>query len=307
MVSILRKSRPKQVKTDVCSTFCGITYCRLPSIRALAFRAEPNKSPEDLSQWTTTISSNDDPAVSPRDEVQVFRRVHFYEMPKQGQISLQKENEDSEREGVKMEQMERELEDVRRRLLWEREAELNTLKAEARRRKAELDHNLERKRLPRDYEDKMREDTEKAKDEDTRNKERWTVIQHYEDKKRKDAQRAKDEEIRIIEKIERDEREAKEEEQRIEKKIVYEDRAREEREWQEFLQMQRAEEEKEKVAHKAEKEKLESKMRKRLAPFGYTESQIDVMVNEEKTKQQARAPGRFGQLRRSRSSLHIVR
>ncbi|KAK5132929.1 hypothetical protein LTR08_008376 [Meristemomyces frigidus] len=200
----------------------------------------------------------------------------------------------------KLEQKARELEEEQRRQLWEREAELRKLKDDARREKAESDADAERKRLIRDYEEKKRQDAQKAKDEDTRTKEKMDrVIWDYEDKKRKDVQRVKDEEIRFKEKMEREKHEAKEEEQRIKEKMEREARetkAREEREWKEFLQKQKEKDDKEKAAKKAEKEKFESEMRRRLAPFGYTEHQIDVMVDEEKAKkykeEHARSPRR---------------
>ncbi|KAK5123084.1 hypothetical protein LTR85_003280 [Meristemomyces frigidus] len=171
----------------------------------------------------------------------------------------------------RLEQKERELEEERRRILWEKEAELKRLKDESKQEKAEHDAEEARKR----------------------------VIQDYEDKKRNDAARAKEAEAKFKEKMERDKREAKEEEERIKQKIDREKREakeREEREWKEFLQKQREKEDKEKAEKKAEKEKIEAEMRRRLSRFGYTENQIDVMVDEEKAKkykeEHARSPRR---------------
>ena len=116
---------------------------------------------------------------------------------------------------------------------------------------------------------RMKDDAKRRRQEDDAEAEQKRIIQNYEDKKRKDAEFAKSEEIRIREKIERDKRDAKD---------------KEEREYQEFLAKQEAKKRKEAAEAKAEEEHVQEEMRKRLARFGYTPSQIEIMVDEEKAK-----------------------
>ncbi|WPG99720.1 Hypothetical protein R9X50_00253900 [Acrodontium crateriforme] len=134
-------------------------------------------------------------------------------------------------------------------------------KQEDARRRAAWDAEAELKRI--------KEQAKRKADEEEEKEERKRVIAEYEEKKRKEAEEAKEEERRIREKVEREKKEAKE---------------REEREWNEFLRKQKEKEEKEKAEKKAEKEKLEIEMRRRLENFGYTQEQIDIMVDEEKAK-----------------------
>lgn len=164
----------------------------------------------------------------------------------------------------RLEQKERELEEQRRRQLWEKEAELKRLKDDAKREKADTAADEERKRIIAEYAEKQRKDAEKAKAEEQRIKEK------LEREERESRERAKAEEQRIKEKMEREAREAKE---------------KEKREWEDFLRRQKEKEEKEKAEKAAEKEKFETEMRRRLAKFGYAQNQIDVMVDEEKAKQ----------------------
>jgi len=156
-------------------------------------------------------------------------------------------------------QKEREMEELNRRQLWEKEAELKKIKDAA----------------------KQKADAEEAEREQKR------IIQDWEEKRRKDAERAKADEARILEKMEREKREAKEEEKRIAEKIEREKREakeKEEREWKEFLRKQKEKEDKQKADDKAEEEHLQTEMRRRLEQFGYTQAQIDIMVDEEKAK-----------------------
>ncbi|TKA28695.1 hypothetical protein B0A50_03022 [Salinomyces thailandicus] len=163
----------------------------------------------------------------------------------------------------RLEQRERELEEERRRQLWERDAELKKLKDEAKRDKAEAAADDERQRIIAEYADKQRKDAEKARAEEARIKEKI----EREEREARDFEEA--EEKRIKEKLEREAREAKE---------------REKREWEDFLRRQKEKEEQEKAQKKAEKDKFEAEMRRRLAQQGYAENQIDVMVDEEKAK-----------------------
>lgn len=175
------------------------------------------------------------------------------------------------------EQKEREQEDEKRRLLWEKEAELKRLKDEAKRDKAEHDAEEAKKRVIQDYEEKKRKAAEARKQaekdfEESQRKAaeaRRQAEKEFEEKQRREAEEAKAEEKRIREKVEREKREAKE---------------KEEREWKEFLQKQKAKEEEEKEKKKAEKEKIEAEMRRRLGRLGYTQDQIDIMVDEEAAK-----------------------
>lgn len=59
---------------------------------------------------------------------------------------------------------------------------------------------------------------------------------------------------------------------------------KEEREWKEFLLEQKESKEKEEAAQKVEKEKIDTEMRRRLARLGYTQDQIEIMVDEEAAK-----------------------
>ncbi|KAI6789317.1 hypothetical protein KC361_g8596 [Hortaea werneckii] len=163
----------------------------------------------------------------------------------------------------RLEQKERELEEQRRRQLWEKEAELKKLKDDAKRERADTAADEERKRIIAEYAEKQRKDAEKAKAEEQRIKEK------LEREERESRERAKAEEQRIKEKMEREAREARE---------------KEKREWEDFLRRQKEKEEKEKAEKAAEKEKFETEMRRRLAKFGYAQNQIDVMVDEEKAK-----------------------
>ncbi|KAF2771689.1 hypothetical protein EJ03DRAFT_349301 [Teratosphaeria nubilosa] len=175
-------------------------------------------------------------------------------------------------------QRERELEDERRRKQWEREAELDRIKAEQKAEKAEHDAEESREKAVADFEKRKRDEAEKAKAE------RAKILADIE---REKAQ-AKEEERRILEKAERDKREAKEEERRILEKAEREQREakeRKEREYQDFLRMQKEKEEKAKAEQKAEKEKLDNALRDRFRKMGYTDPQIDVLVDEEKYKE----------------------
>ena len=129
----------------------------------------------------------------------------------------------------------------------------------------------ERERVEQEYEMKRLKDEAKRKaDEAAAKDEKKRIIDDYERRQREDEEDRKAEEKRIKEKLEREKREAKE---------------KEEREWNEFLRKQREKEEKEKDEKKKKEEEFEDEMRKRLARFGFTPAQIDVMVQEEKAKQ----------------------
>jgi len=156
-------------------------------------------------------------------------------------------------------QKEKEIEEFNKKQLWEKDMELKRIK-DAAQKKADADRaEQEQKRFIQDYEDKKRKEVERAKAEEARIK----------DKMEREKQEAKEEEKRILEKIEREKREAKE---------------REEREWKDFLRKQKEKEDKEKAEKKAEEERVQKAMRRRLEEFGYTQAQIDIMVDEEKTK-----------------------
>jgi len=75
----------------------------------------------------------------------------------------------------------------------------------------------------------------------------------------------------VIEKVEREKREAKE---------------REDREWAEFERRRKEKEEKEAKEKKEAQAKLDEAMRKRLAESGFTQSQIDAIMDKEKKKQE---------------------
>ena len=111
--------------------------------------------------------------------------------------------------------------------------------------------------------EKRETEAKEAKEEEKR------IVMEYEEKKRREAEHKKAEEARIKEKIEREKRETEE---------------KEKREWAEFLLKQKEKAAKEKAAKEAEEEKLQHEMRRRLEQFGWTQAQIDIMVDEEKTK-----------------------
>ncbi|EMD00699.1 hypothetical protein BAUCODRAFT_127820 [Baudoinia panamericana UAMH 10762] len=194
----------------------------------------------------------------------------------------------------RLEQKERELEEQKRRQLWEKEAELRRMRDEARRHKAEEDAEAEKKRIISDWEDRKRKEAAAAKDAEIK------AIEKME-RERKEAKEA---EVRALERLERDKREAREEEERIRDKIEREKieaKAKKERERQEFLREEWERAEKKKAEAKAEKEKLEHEMRKRLEAFGvYSQAQIDFMVSEESAKklkeERDRPIGRVGQI-----------
>nr|POE71442.1 hypothetical protein CFP56_62537 [Quercus suber] len=157
------------------------------------------------------------------------------------------------------EQKEREIDEATRRQIWEKDNELKQIRADAKRKSDAAEAKEEQARVIRDYEDKKREEAQHARDEEVRIK----------DEMARKAAAAKAEEQRIKEKIERDAREAKE---------------KKEREYEAFRLEEREKADKEAAAKKAKKEEFESEMRRRLVNLGYTQDQVDLIVDEEKAK-----------------------
>lgn len=164
--------------------------------------------------------------------------------------------------------IERERRDAEQREAWKRE-------------EARIKSELEIKRL--------KDEAKRAADDEKHDAERKRVIEEYERKQREAKEKAKAEEIRMIERMEREKREAKEEERRVIEKVEREKREakeREEREWAEFERRRKEKEEKEAKAKKEEQAKMDEAMRKRLAESGFTQSQIDAIMDKEKKKAQ---------------------
>ncbi|KXL46255.1 hypothetical protein M433DRAFT_153764 [Acidomyces richmondensis BFW] len=134
----------------------------------------------------------------------------------------------------------------------------------------EIEEERQRSQWQRDMElQRLKDEAKREKKQHDEEEMKKRTIAEYEEKQRRDAERAKAEKERMRQEIEREKREAKE---------------KEEREWQEFLRKQKEKEDEEKRKKKEEKEKFEKEMRERLRNFGYTEKQIDIMVDEEKAK-----------------------
>nr|POE47640.1 hypothetical protein CFP56_00971 [Quercus suber] len=157
------------------------------------------------------------------------------------------------------EQKEREVEEATRRQIWEKENELKEIRADSKRKADAAEAKEEKARLIREYEDKKRDEADRAKAEEIRIKEQLA----------RKAAEAKAEEDRIREKLERDAREAKE---------------KKEREYAEFKLEEKLKADKEAAEKKAKKEEFEGEMRRRLVNIGYTQDQIDMIVDEEKAK-----------------------
>lgn len=145
-------------------------------------------------------------------------------------------------------QREREVDEATRKQIWEKDNELKQIRAQE-----------EQKRMNREYEERQRDEADKAKADEMR----------LRDKLERDA--AKKEELakQVIEDFQRKEREAKEQQQR---------------DYDEFKRKEKEKAEKEAAEKKAKKDEFETEMRRRLASIGYTPEQIDVLVDEEKSK-----------------------
>jgi hypothetical protein len=131
----------------------------------------------------------------------------------------------------------------------------------------------ERERIKQEYEIKTLRDEEKRKADEARDKdERKRIIAEFEQKQREESEERKAEEERMREKIEREKREAKE---------------KHDREYAAFLAEQEQKKREEKEKKDKEEEHLQEEMRKRLARFGYTHTQIEAMVKEESDKRDA--------------------
>jgi hypothetical protein len=131
----------------------------------------------------------------------------------------------------------------------------------------------ERERLKQDYEIKALRDEEKRKADEARDKEEHKrIIAEFEQRQREESEKKKAEEAQIREKIEREKREAKE---------------KHDREYAAFLAEQEQKKKEEKEKKEKEEEHLQDEMRKRLARFGYTHTQIEAMVKEESDKRDA--------------------
>lgn len=132
----------------------------------------------------------------------------------------------------------------------------------------EMEEERRRSQWQRDMElQQLKDEAQREKREHDAEEAKKRTIAEYEEKQRRDAEKAKAEKERVRKEIEREKRETKE---------------KEEREWKEFLRKQKEKEDEEKRKKKEEKEKFENEMRERLRKFGYTEKQIDIMVDEEK-------------------------
>lgn len=183
-----------------------------------------------------------------------------------------------------LDRMERERRETEHRESWKREEariksemEIKRLKEEAQRAADDEKHDAEKKRVIEDYERRQREAKEKAKVEEIR------LMEKLEREKRE----AKEEELRFIEKMEREKRAAKDEERRVIEKVEREKREakeREEREWAEFERRRKDKQEKEDKQKKEEKQKMDDAMRKQLAESGFTQSQIDAIMDKDKKK-----------------------
>lgn len=173
------------------------------------------------------------------------------------------------------ERLEREKREQDQRELWKREEE--RIKAELRLKELQDERyaSSDRKRVISDWERRQREEEDRIKDAEAKLKAKM-------ERERRDQATA---EQRLIEKMEREAKEKKEAEQRLKEKIEREAREKkdkEKRDWEDFLRKQKEEDEKKKAEKKAEEEKIEAEMRKRLLDVGYTKNQIDVLVDPKK-------------------------
>lgn len=144
-------------------------------------------------------------------------------------------------------------------------------------------HEIHDWQRERDYDQLSRKEAmeraelRKLRDDKNREEENERLIAEHEAKKRKEADRAKAEKERIKYELEKEK---------------FEKEEKEKKEWDEFLRKQAAKKAKEEKEKKEAEEKLQEEMRKRLAKFGYTENQIEVMIDEEKAKKYREGRGR---------------
>ncbi|KAM0723109.1 hypothetical protein Q7P37_001309 [Cladosporium fusiforme] len=169
-----------------------------------------------------------------------------------------------------LERLEREKRDIEKREEWKKE-------------EARIKGEMEIKRL--------KDEAKRAADEEARDAEKKRIVEDYERKQREAKEKAKAEEIRVLEKMEREKKEAKEEEKRVMEKIEREKREakeREDREWAEFERRRKDKLEKEEREKKEAQAKMDDAMRKRLAESGFTQSQIEAIMDKEKKKSTAK-------------------
>ena len=167
-----------------------------------------------------------------------------------------------------LDRLEREKRDIEQKEAWKRE-------------EARIKADMEIKRL--------KDEAKRAADEEKQESEKRRVNEELESKQREAKDKAKAEEIRILEKMERDKIAAKEEEKRVLEKVEREKREakeREDREWAEFERRRKEKQEKEEKEKKEAQAKLDDAMRKRLAESGFTQSQIEAIMDKEKAKKQ---------------------
>jgi hypothetical protein len=154
-------------------------------------------------------------------------------------------------------------------------------------------HESEKKRIIGDYEHKQREAMVRSKAEEIR------ILERVERETREAKDEAKAEEIRVLERMEHSQKrevtevkqqvieDAKRERVEREKREAKE---REEREWQQFLHRQKEKQVKEDLEKREAQAKLDEAMRKRLAEYGFTQSQIDDIMDKQKAKKQSEQP-----------------
>lgn len=167
-----------------------------------------------------------------------------------------------------LDRLEREKREIEQKEAWKRE-------------EARIKADMEIKRL--------KDEANRAANEEKQESEKKRVIEEFERKQREAKERAKAEETRILEKMERDKIAAKEEERRVLEKVEREKREakeREDREWAEFERRRKEKQEKEEKEKKEAQAKLDDAMRKRLAESGFTQSQIEAIMDKEKAKKQ---------------------
>lgn len=147
---------------------------------------------------------------------------------------------------------------------WKEKYRLDQIEAEMKKDREEEAAKEKEKRLIAEHERKVREAEEKRKAEEKR------AVQEYERKQREAKEKAAEEERRLKEKLEREAKEAKE---------------KKEKQYQDFLREQKERKEKKEKEAKEAEEKFQAEMRKRLQNLGYSERTIEIMIDEEKTKQ----------------------
>lgn len=178
-------------------------------------------------------------------------------------------------ERIKREDEEAKMKSYTEQVEWK--AERERLRAEAKAKADREDEDDRIRKALRDREDRDR----KAKEERDRAVKDYEMKAAEEEKERKDAAR------RAVEAYERKKREEKEEKERLKMQFKLE----EEQEKKEELERQKAWElaqakkaEMLKAAKKAEEDKLEAEMHRRLGKFGFQDNQIEAMLHADEKK-----------------------